>query len=90
MTEDQNYWVMYLKAFIHRGYGRKPKQETLVIFQADSIIEKIHCVIANLIWTYNLQKNYIDEYDTSNVILTTEVLRFILYVIELRGKVQAI
>ena len=39
--------------------------------QANSILERIHQVIVNLIWTSNLKNNYIDEDDPWSGILAT-------------------
>ena len=44
-------------------YGIKKKPITVRNPQANAIVERIHQVIANIIWTFKLEENYLDEDD---------------------------
>src|SRR5687768_16033783 len=44
-----------------QGYGIKRKQITVRNPQANAIVEKIYQVITNMVMTFSLEKNYLDE-----------------------------
>ena len=46
-----------------KEYGIIVKKATMVNPQANSILERVHKVIGNMIRTFNLQQNYLDEDD---------------------------
>ena len=54
---------------IENKYGITAKCATTKITQANSILERIHQVIANLIHKFDLKNNYLDEDDPWSGIL---------------------
>jgi hypothetical protein len=48
---------------IKNDYGIKAKATTVRNPQANAMIERIHQVLSNLIRTFNLEQNYVDEQD---------------------------
>jgi transposase InsO family protein len=51
------------KNMIKNDYGTKQKPITVRNPQANTIVERIHQVIANMIRTFELETNYMDEDD---------------------------
>ena len=58
------------KDMLTNGYGIKRKPITVRNPQANAILERIHHVIANMIRTFDLEKNYLDETDPWKGILS--------------------
>ena len=50
-------------------YGITPKPSTLGNPTSNAILERIYHVLGNLVRTYNITKNYVDEYDPWSGIL---------------------
>jgi hypothetical protein len=55
---------------IKNDYGIKGKPITVRNPQANAIVERVHQVIGNIIWTFELKSNYLDEDDPWKGILS--------------------
>ena len=51
------------KDMVTNDYGIKKKPITVRNPQANAIVERIHQVIANMVRTFDLEENYLDEND---------------------------
>jgi hypothetical protein len=58
---------------IKEDYGVKAKPITVRNPQANAIVERVHQVIGNIIHTYELEKNYLDDNDPWKGILSATV-----------------
>ena len=68
------------KNLIKNEYKIKPKCATTDNPQANSTLERIHQVLANLVRTSDLQNNYVEEYDTwSGILVATAFIVCIMY-----------
>ena len=70
---------------IEEEYGIKAKPNTLRNPTFNTILERLHSVLENLVRTYNLQGNYLDKDDPWMVILSVTVFEIRSTVHTLKG-----
>ena len=58
---------------MRHDYGIKPKPISVINLQAIAIVEHNHQVIANMIWTFELETNYLDIKDPWKGMLSVTV-----------------